>query len=486
MILDSKVELDYRVEPTPRLFHMSDAFYRVLMGPVRSGKSVACTNEIWRRGNEQIIDTTGLRRTRIAIVRDTYRQLKSTTIKTWLDWVKVGHFKWGDLVHEIKIDDLDMEVIFCPLERPDQIDNLLSLELTFAWVNEGRNTPKSLIDALGDRVGQFPPKRDGGCTWSGVMIDSNMPDDDEDSWMYQMEALKEFDGEPVDPKYWQFFRQPGGLIEIEGKFYANPKAENIRNLAEGADYYLKRASGKSKDYKRVYYCAQYGFVRDGDPVHPEYVDSIHCIEENVQPIKTAPIVVGLDFGLTPAAAFLQKQPDGQWIWFDELTTEHYSIKEFGENKLGPYINALIANGHQVEINDKVWGDPAGSQEAQTDKSTCFAILNAMGISAKPAPSQDPQLRRESMTAPLSRMINGRPGLVVCPRVKVGRRGLQGGYFMKKVKDNEKAKPSKNKYSHVIEAAEYALLGEGEGKQLITKKSAAKKKKVYRHPQDWMR
>jgi len=478
--------LDYRVEPTPKRFHMSDAFYRTLMGPVRSGKSVACTNEIWRRANEQMIDTTGLKRTRIAVVRDTYRQLKSTTIKTWLDWIKLDGFKWGDLVHHIKIDNLDMEVIFCPLERPDHIDNLLSLELTFAWVNEGRNTPKSLIDALGDRVGQFPPKRDGGCSWSGVMIDSNMPDDDETSWMYQMEALGEFDGEEVDPKVWAFFKQSGGLIEIDGKFYANPKAENIRNLAEGIDYYLKRASGKSKDYVRVYYCAQYGFVRDGDPVHPEYVDATHCLEENIEPIKAAPIAVGLDFGLTPAAAFLQRQPDGQWIWFDELTTEHYSAHEFGEQKLGPHIKNLLADGHSVEILDKIWGDPAGSSEAQTDKKTCFQILNKLDIPAKPAPSQDSQLRRESMSAPFSRMVNGRPGLVICPRVKVGRRGLQGAYFMRKVKDNEKPTPSKNKYSHIIEAAEYALLGEGEGKALTQRPVTKKKKKVYRHPQSWMR
>jgi len=84
------------------------------------------------------------------------------------------------------------------------------------------------------------------------------------------------------------------------------------------------------------------------------------------------------------------------------------------------------------------------------------------------------------------MVNGRPGLVICPRVKVGRRGLQGAYFMRKVKDNEKPTPSKNKYSHIIEAAEYALLGEGEGKALTQRPVTKKKKKVYRHPQSWMR
>ena len=473
----------YNAEPTPARFHQSLAFYRILLGPVRSGKSVACTSEVFRRANEQTPMADGMIRTRGAIIRDTYRQLKSTTLKTVLDWLPEKHFGkfyWSDMIYKIQRENLDCELIFCPLERPDQIDNLLSLELTFAWVNEGRNTPKSLVDALGDRVGQYPAKKDGGCTWSGVIIDSNMPDDDD--WMYHMEAEGEFEGQPVNPDVWAFFRQPGGLIEKDGEFFANPAAENIGNLSEGIDYYLKRKFGKAKDYIRVYYCAQYGFVKEGDPVHKEYVDAVHCLKENVDPIKKAPITIGLDMGLTPAAALLQKQPDGQWIWFEEIVTEDYSIKQFGENKLGPRIRELKAQGYEI---GEIWGDPAGSQEAQTDKSTCFQILNALGIPAKPAPSQDPQLRRESLSAPLTRMIDGKPGLVICPRCKVARKGLGGGYFLKKHENNEKMKPVKNTYSHIIEAAEYALLGAGEGKALIVVPGEAKPNRPYRGKLDWM-
>ena len=43
----------YNAERTPALFHASDAFVRGLMGPVGSGKSVACCMEILSRAIRQ-------------------------------------------------------------------------------------------------------------------------------------------------------------------------------------------------------------------------------------------------------------------------------------------------------------------------------------------------------------------------------------------------------------------------------------------------
>lgn len=96
----------------------SNARRRVILGPFGSGKSVACCAEIFRRAREQAPSHDGVRRTRWAIVRNTYPDLKNTTVKTWRDW-------WGDrfgvfsrvapFVHHLKItlpDDtkLDCEV----------------------------------------------------------------------------------------------------------------------------------------------------------------------------------------------------------------------------------------------------------------------------------------------------------------------------------------------------------------------------------------
>ena len=88
------------------------------------------------------------------------------------------------MTHRIQMDDLDVEVLFRALDRPDDAKKVLSLELTGAWVNEAREVPKGIIDALGDRTGRYPSQRSGGCTWRGLMLDTNSPDDDH--WWYRL------------------------------------------------------------------------------------------------------------------------------------------------------------------------------------------------------------------------------------------------------------------------------------------------------------
>ncbi|KKL86335.1 hypothetical protein LCGC14_1945770 [marine sediment metagenome] len=453
-------DIHYHMEPTPGKMHKSGAFYRGILGCVRSGKSSACCWELWRRAREQAPQKDGIRRTRFAIVRNTYRELEDTTLKTWLDWFPenaMGPFNKQTMTHRIRRGDVDTEILFRALDRPGDIGKLLSLEVTGGWVNEAREVPKAIIDTLGDRVGQYPAKKDGGCTWFGVLMDTNPPDDDH--WWYKL-------AEENTPDNWEFFRQPGGLIEKDGKFVVNPKAENIHNLNEGHDYYLTRKGGKSDDYIRVYYCGQYGFVIEGKPVIPEYVDAVHCMD--IDPVRGQMIYIGLDFGLTPCAVFTQKAVNGQWLWLDELCAEDMGIVRFAEI-LKPKIRKDFKD-FEIEI----WGDPAGDQRSPTDKKerTTFQILKANGIEAKPAPplNNDFTIRREAIATPLTRLIDGRPGMIVSPKCKTARKGLAGGYHYKRTKvtgeEIYQDHPVKNVTSHPVEAGGYAMLGAGEGSELI--------------------
>ena len=108
--------------------------------------------------------------------------LRTTTIKTWLDWFpedQWGKFMWSvPYTHFIKQGDLELEVLFLALDRPEDVKKLLSLELTGIWINEAREVPKSIIDACTMRVGRFPSMRDGGPSWSGVIADTNAPEED--------------------------------------------------------------------------------------------------------------------------------------------------------------------------------------------------------------------------------------------------------------------------------------------------------------------
>ncbi len=239
--------LNYKAPgPIVKAFMKDDSFFRGLRGPVGSGKSVSCCIEILRRALAQEPNADGIRKSRWAVIRNTNPQLKTTTIKTWLDWFPEE--EWGKFLysvpftHMIKKGDIELEVIFLALDRPDDVKKLLSLELTGVWVNEAREIPKSIIDACTMRVGRYPSMRDGGPSWYGVICDTNAPDTEHwwpilagetvlPDYLTKQEAKM-----LVKPDNWTFFNQPPAMDEIIGKdktvdrYERNDEAENVNNL----------------------------------------------------------------------------------------------------------------------------------------------------------------------------------------------------------------------------------------------------------------
>lgn len=428
------------------------------MGPRASGKSHGMCWEIFYRSLRQRKSPNGKRYFRAVVVRNTYPELRDTTLKTWLHLFKeeyFGRFNHHDMAHRIKYGDVDLEVLFRALDTPDDIKKLLSLEVTMAWVNEARQIySRGIISSLRDTIGRYPPMVDGGPSWSGLIMDTNPPDTDH--WWYKVFEEERPDG-------WVLWKQPPGLIEKDDKFYANPDAENLENLKGGSNYYLEGAKGASVDHIRVYYCANYGFVQDGKPVYPEFFDGLHVSQEVLEPVKGLPVYIGIDFGLNPAAIFCQRQVNGGWTWFDELVTDGMGIENFSK-LLRPKLNMLT--NHKIYI----YGDPAGNTRSQNDEKTCYQILEANGIIASPAPSNVFTLRREAVASALKRLIDGKPGLIISPKCQVVRKAMSGGYCFRRLNvsgaERFSDEPNKNQYSHVAEAGQYAMLGAGEG-EVIT-------------------
>lgn len=440
------MKIEYFALPTPIRFHASTARVRGLMGPFGSGKSSACCWEVFGRAHRQTPGADGKRRTRWAVVRNTYPELRDTSIKTWKDWFgRVGRWHEQEHTHYVSYGDIECEVMFRALDRPDDVRKLLSMELTGAWVNEAREVPWAIIEGLDGRIDRFPAQRDGGATWAGMILDTNPPDSDH--WWY-----KKFEEEK--PEGWELFRQPSGL---------SPEAENIENLPER--YYEKLAIGKSADFVKVYVKGEYGFFADGRPVYPEFVDSFHVAEQKLEAIPGLPIGVGLDFGLTPAAVFGQRTPMGQARMIHELATEELGAERFAK-LLKQEIGRLYP---QFEF--QFWGDPAGEIRAQTDERTVFDILRANGIPARPAPcpNNDFTMRREAVASPLTRIVDGKPAYIMSPTCKVLRKAKAGAYQFRRIQvvgqERWKDVPDKNFFSHTAEAEQYLMLGWGEGHRI---------------------
>lgn len=431
--------------PVAREFLRCNHFVQGIMGPVGSGKSTVAVMKLLKLAQQQAPGPDGIRRSRWAIIRNTYPELKTTTIKTWEQWVPLDIGRWqgeGPPTHFVNMGDVQAEFIFLGLDRPEDVRKLLSLELTGAWVNEARETPKAIIDALTARVGRYPAIRDGGATWFGIIMDTNPPDTDH--WWYRL-------AEENCPSEFKFFRQPAG---------DGPDAENLENLPTG--YYERAKLGKSEDWVRVYIKAEYGYVRDGKPVWNSYVDNIHC--QPCQPIHKTPIIIGVDFGLTPAAVFAQRDVMGRWNILSELVATDMGAVRFAE------LLGAEMRGKYEGFEFDVIGDPAGDNRAQTDETTPMMILRAAGIPVRPAPTNDPVQRIEAVSVALNRLIDGRPGFTIDPSCRVLRKGMIGAYAYRRIQVSGTEKyadrPDKNQYSHVADALQYAMIGAGEGRALI--------------------
>jgi len=464
-------------------FMKDNSFFRGLRGPVGSGKSVCCCVEVFRRAISQEKNADGIRRSRWAIIRNTNPQLRTTTIKTWLDWFPEnvwGRFNWSvPYTHHIKQSDLDLEVIFLALDRPEDVKKLLSLELTGIWVNEAREINKSIIDACTMRVGRFPSMKDGGCTWTGVICDTNAPE--EDHWWPIMSGEvpvpdhipKEEAKMLIKPDNWQFYTQPAGMLEKKDQegnvteYARNENAENANNMR--ADYYKNIVMGKTKSWIDVYVMNKLGSIKDGKPIYPMFAPDVHIAKEEIPVAAGMPVYIGIDFGLTPACAIAQKVR-GRWLILHEIVAFDMGIVKFSE-----ILRQELSTRYGL-CEAIIFGDPSGDFRAQTDESTPFQILRGAGLNARPAPSNDVSLRLESVSAPLNRMVEGQSGLLVDPRCRNIIKGFEGGYQYRRLQVSGERfddKPDKNHFSHIHDALQYLMLGAGEGRQVMHNMSATK-------------
>ena len=482
------LNLNFEHSPVIWKFLNSNNFVRGIIGPVGSGKSYACAAEIMLRAVKQKPSPKdGIKYTRFAVIRNSYPELKTTTIKTWQELFPEN--VWGrmryspPISHHLKLPSregaagIDCEVIFLALDQPKDVRKLLSLELTGAWINEARELPKAVIDGLTHRVGRYPTKKDSGPTWYGVWMDTNAMDDDH--WWYVLSEKEKLGGKFS----WKFFKQKPGVLEVPkhklpdkpeangyvfsaGRWWKeNPKAENKANLPSG--YYQQILNGKKLDWIRCYGEAKYVYVQEGKPVWSEYDDST-MVAHTLEPEKNIIIQVGLDFGLTPAAVFAQKMPNGRWHILHEIVTEDMGLERFGT-----YLKSEINNLYS-EYELQVWGDPAGQARDQIYEVTAFDHLKTLDINARPCMTNDFKVRREALASPMGRLIQGKPGLLINSNCTNLRKSLSGGYHFKRVEISGQERfrdiPNKNQHSHVGDAAGYCLLGGGEGKTLTVKKN----------------
>ena len=177
-----------------------------------------------------------------------------------------------------------------------------------------------------------------------------------------------------------------------------------------------------------------------------------------------PVHIGLDFGLTPAAVFGQKMPNGRWHIVHELVAFDMGLERFAHHLMAD----ISTKFDKCEVF--IWGDPAGGKRDEIFEVTAFDHLRTLGLRAQPTNSNAFMVRREAGAMPMNRLIDGKPGLLVSKDCNRTRKSLAGGYHFKRMAvgaghERFRDVPSKNDHSHVGDAYGYLMLGGGEHRRL---------------------
>ncbi len=462
----------YIPEPTGEEFHSDESLVRLVLGPVGSGKSTMCCIEAFTRSLEMPICIDGIRKARWAIIRNTYPQLKSTTIKTWLMWFPTR--QWGRLrqdmpmqqVMDFKSDDGVMnhfEFVFLALDGPGDIDKVGSLELTGIYVNELRAIPAEVWDKCLERIGRYPAKMDvsneelNRCELISIpkyaIADTNYPS--EDHWI-----KKRFFDEIETYSVYKAFEQPPPILEdTEGVLTQNPNAENIDNLNGGFSYYWDIINGSAYDSYKVQVLCKFGSTFEGERVYPEYKENLHRCNYVIMPDRNYELCLGWDFGRTPTCIIAQNIR-GQLCILDEIIcVENIGLHAFVESLVLPTLRSSKYSGMKtVSICD-----PAGVRRNDTDENYCIHELNKFGLNASAAITNLTKPRLDAVKKQLTSLVNGVPALLLSVNCITIHQGFVGGYCYKMIRavngfKRPAPEPDKgSKFSHPQDALQYIAL-----------------------------
>lgn len=449
--------LTYCAGPTGQRLLDSNAYQKLIMGPVGSGKSTVAIMDLLQRALAQA-PFNNIRRTKFGLMRNTTAQLKATVkplIDTWFVTMTnntMGQWRLTDNVFECRFklpDDTIVHSEFSLLaaDTPDDVRRLLSLELSAAWVEECREVDAEVYSGLRARVNRFPSRVAGGVTRPGLVCSTNPP------------PLGSFWHEMITnpPSNAEIFIQPAALLE-DGSL--NPERENQDNLPP--DYYENVMAGQTEGWISVYLQNQYGAGDYGQPVYrSSFKKSFHVSDEPLKPImqSLAPLVVGMDNGLQSACVITQIDARGRVNLLGEAFVpqdQTMGVERFMDSIVIPKLRSEFPGFRAENIIFAM--DPACWQRAQSNESTVAMVVQSRGYQVLKASTNDPERRVAAVEGLLVRQIDGKAGFLIDPRCTHIINAFEWGFRYKKSGSGQSTLTfDKNHFSHVSDSAMYACL-----------------------------
>lgn len=434
--------IHYEPLPSAVEFHNSNARVKALCGPVGSGKSSQAILEFAFQCIESHVPVRGL------VLRESFRQLKDSTRETWKDWLPepISHWVETDKKYLVTIPNrwgqvLTHEMHFRHARREQEASNLLSTEYSFIWLEE----PVPAFQMSDGIMGAGLPK--------GFFTTALMRQRQKGAARYQM--ILTFN--PPSRFHWvyeQFIKPSKEALAKKGfETFRAPPRENEKNLPP--NYYDLLAETLDPDQVARFIDGECITLYPGKPVFNEFFEQMHFREELVI-VPSLPLILALDFGLTPCCLFCQVTPRGQVRIYREV-----QLRQSGALDLVDVIREVAKTEFPGMRISRIWGDPAGADPVQTDKSTPFGIIaKGLGVPVHPG-EQKIWTRLESVRTRAKAIVDGEPGIIIdaqgCPTLM---EGVLGAYRYPQTQQGLiGSRPLKNIYSHLADALQYMCSGE---------------------------
>ncbi len=456
--------------PVGAAYIVSDGPIDAIMGPGGSGKTIASIFKGIRFSvNKMPVCTDGRIRCKGTVIRDNYRSLYRTTLQSWFHWFPVEkHPKFfggqdrparhrlelsvGRMVNGVAREvPVDLDVEFFAVQDVNYELLFKSYETSWAWATEADGIDVNAIPFFYGRTARYPsldllPEKT--IRPRVAFVDFNPPDPEHPLLAAcQRGSFKDDFNPEKDPRVINFFRQPSGLA-------ANAENRAGKTLAE----YQAEMDALTKDQARRMVQGMPGRVKNGLPVYDEEFDyETHVSTAPLAILQNTPIHIGFDQDLSPAAVFFQMAPTGQIRVLREVVPAHGTGIERFLEQIFP-----VLMGDLRGLPPGIFAaDPAGFMGADKiagDLSWAQAMSKGLGHMVIPAPSNEPKLRRESLSVLMTRNVSAHtPALTIDPSCKMVIRGLSTGYRYQKQTNGYSNQPIKNEFSHPIEALQYGVL-----------------------------
>lgn len=417
-------EVNFHPNPHQRNFIESRAKADLFSSRMGEGKSTAISWAV-------LYHTRHNPGARHAVVRDTWENIKATTMKTFFEWFPPGVF--GSYHHTNKTFTwaegvAKGEVEFLGMDDPGDASKLMSRELGGFHIDEPAPAVGSGgVDEMIFDIG-MSRLRQPDMNWYAAKLAENNPD--EAHWTYRR------------------FVSPG----TDNFVVHQPQApENEQNLPPSYYAELRRLWRHRPDLVRRFVEGEFGFQQEGKAVTPQWNDRLH-LANGLIPVPRQELIMLWDFGHNPTCIITQKTPMGSWLILDALVGEEIGVEELIADGIKP----LLINKYP-KLPLRHIGDPAGRQREQTSihRSAVRFLRKELGGTWRSGPVRFHE-RVEPLRAALSHNVGGR-GLIQVDRENAAAvwQALRGGWHFHVARSGiTSGEPKKNIHSHPADAMSY--------------------------------